>query len=101
MLYFIMADEPKKGAELADVMKMKALAERGQSFKNRAELLKALDAIGFPATANAQKLAAETSEVDVDLANAWFFEHWKEPRSCPICKQNTWAIVRQFLRAMS
>jgi hypothetical protein len=44
-----------------------------------------------------QKEAAETGYVDNELANNWFAEHWPEPRICPICKQNNWALTPQFV----
>jgi predicted nucleic-acid-binding Zn-ribbon protein len=89
-----MADEEKKDPELEAVQK--ALREHGRPFRNREELLKVLDAAGMNATATAQKHAAETNLVDVELANIWFAKHWPEPRKCPICSQNNWGMSQVF-----
>jgi hypothetical protein len=46
--------------------------------------------------ADSQKKAAETNTVDNALANAWFTEHWPEPRKCPVCAHTNWAMAPNF-----
>lgn len=48
------------------------------------------------AKVEAQKSAAKTGEVNNDLANKWFADHWPQPRTCPICKQNDWGLNPLF-----
>lgn len=48
------------------------------------------------AKVDAQKRAAETGEVDNVLANKWFVDHWPQPRTCPVCKQNDWGLNPVF-----
>jgi hypothetical protein len=45
---------------------------------------------------DAQRLAAETNKVDNALANAWFANHWPQPRHCPVCRSNNWAMAPTF-----
>jgi hypothetical protein len=68
-----------------------ALAEREKTGQSDA-LTKILESL----RTDAQKKAAETNEVDFALANAWFAQHWEEPRNCPICKKVTWGIAPTF-----
>jgi hypothetical protein len=73
--------------ELAEVLKL--LAERGKPVT--IEGLKAL----LDPVAAAQKRAVESDQVDDTLANQWFREHWKD-RTCPICRQVSWAMAPTF-----
>jgi hypothetical protein len=91
---------PREGApptdpDLNDLIK--ALTERGTTIRNNPQFVDALKAVlGPPMPGTAQKRALETNEVDFALANAWFAQHWEEPRNCPICKKVTWGIAPTF-----
>ena len=85
--------------ELAELIKH--IAEKGKPITNFKQVIEVLEALGIKLadnTATAQKRAAETGVVDLAAVNAWFLQHWPQPRSCPICQQQRWSIASKFAR---
>ena len=69
------------------------MANDPRAAKDSSELIKE----AAPAIAD-RKRGMRAGEVDEEKANHWLAEHWpEERRSCPVCGENNWAFVPQFI----
>jgi len=80
----------------------KSLADTGTAFSqlptdvSKTSILEYINSIVDEDRKQRQKKAAETNLVDNAAANAWFNEHWPQPRKCGVCTQMNWAMSPSF-----
>lgn len=96
-----MADEPKKLSDLISQVLghpdlPNAFPEIGTPSAGTAPSAAMSDLIKILLESDKRKKAAETGVVDNAVANAWFNDHWKQPRQCPVCSQSTWGVAPTF-----